>query len=173
MAWSSASALRFRGLVIKFGPLALWGKNLLLCRVKYFSLYIYIACPSGKGILSCILSLHLLAFLAGRSWREDISASTVLHPYKHPEGKQHVAISVAEKSCVAIQMSLLEHVWHFVFKPQILLEHPHQPLCWGGLLPALVSLKCVIRDSWMLCSGGKIDLGEPKGTVATSLSHGW
>lgn len=54
----------------------------------------------------------MLVFLAGLSWREDISANTVLHPYKHPEGKQHVAISAAkkEKSCIAIQMSLLEHV---------------------------------------------------------------
>lgn len=49
MAWSSASATRCRGLVIKFNPLAMRGKNLLSCRIEFFPFYIYIAYPPGKG----------------------------------------------------------------------------------------------------------------------------
>lgn len=52
--------------MIKFSPLAMQGKNLLLCRAEYFSFYIYIAYPPGKGVsfsVSCPCTRWLLGLV--------------------------------------------------------------------------------------------------------------
>ena len=118
VAWSSASATRCRGLVIKFSPLATWGKNLLLSRVEFFAFYIYIAYPPGKGYNSrkglCPIIAYAGCFDCAFLEREYFCQQNVapVQVLFYPEGRWHVAIrsTKKEKSCLAIQMSLLEQV---------------------------------------------------------------
>lgn len=94
------------------------GKNMLSCRVEFFPFYIYIAYPPGKGYNSlkglCPIIAYTgcfdYAFLEREYFcQQNIAPIQVLF---YPEGGWPVTISSTkkEKSCLAIQMSLLEQV---------------------------------------------------------------
>lgn len=103
MACSSASATRCRGLVIKFSPLAMQGKNLLSSRVEFFPFSIYIAYPPGKGYNSLKCLCPMIAYAGCFDWafleREYFCQQNIV-PVQvrfYPEGRRHVAISSTKK----------------------------------------------------------------------------
>lgn len=176
MAWSSASALRFRGLVIKFSPLALRDKNLLSCGVKYFSLYIYIAYPPGKGYTSLYPILAYAGFF-GWSFLErgyicQHSAAPIQAPWR--------------QAACSYQCSKERKILHCnpnVFIRTCLTFGIQTSNAAGASSPAPVpgwdascshfSEVCDMGFLHALFPGGIIDLGEPVRTVAISLSHDW